>query len=968
MWTLLVVALSVACVQCSDVATYENDNKIDEAATIERENLTTNVFVLPEQIFNDGKPFYVKKDPISGTLDYTAKTTPESLPVPTSIATEPEIRPTNQTIDISSTISTITSTASSATNSTSNTVTNNSTDSYKQIGETHDIVLNENVRGHTSFHDFLPVKYQSSKFVYPLVSSSYANLKYQGNNKNFLSNHKPDSSTKSNVPYALSHTKKYKTTYPTKSFGASSTVATATDKKDTVHEFDSATRSPSSPLITTRRYANIPSRGSSPERRYTTLSRATSTTQRAPVTNSYENKFNRRRSTTTSTSPSPLTPSTTTTTQASTTVDEPKKAVPSFTTILSTVASSAPSPTNASNVITPDDNEKEESMNFGDFFSYFFNNENNDESKNTAVVPTGTTIVTPKPILTTSASVINTVTTSVIPPTQRPFVSVTTSETVKTPYSRYNLTLNSATRKPYNRTDLNVAVPPFIELPNKIAFASTASPLIGDFSGKNTNGDSKFRPPSSVNSIHISPGSNTASVVTNGHVSTVVTNSQTNHISGFQPPLQSSMNNIVVLPDSNSASIVATSQLQTTSDNTRRPTVEQNGLDETTKPGIVFFTKGHVTSAEAYDNVKTNRINYRGSVAPVNNNNIVIDAGTNTASFGISSQMVIGNEQPARSNGTQIKFEEETKQKSDGDVYPVASSLSTQRPQGFLLPSTTTKPVNTIYAQSASFADAQQTENQVRFPAEVTADQPVFDSNTDKPIKFPLNPLPQFHSNQAIPIEGGTIIKFNEIPDAIDINNFKQPVLAPANALPVSNYVVFRPPPSIAIQPPVLMAPIHLAEMTRPPAILRNTPTFLVKKPTFVHFARKNFTSLPNILPQFRPSPQPQHIALTPELVNQIRQGQFNRPQFLYNTQTVRFKPTIPFHYSAQRVMTPMQMPNRRHYELYPANFKQRLYDQRIGPHLMQRSPLSANALLVDPQQFEDNMKITVSDGVLKSN
>lgn len=964
------VALSVACVQCSDVGTYENDNKIDETATIERENLTTNVFVLPEQIFNDGKPFYVKKDPISGTLDYTAKTTPESLPVPTSIATEPAIKPTNQTIDISSTINTSTSTAPSTTSSTNNTVTNNSTDSIKQIGEKHDIVLDENVRGHASFHDFLPVKYQSSKFVYPLVSSSYANLKYQGNNKNFLSNHKPDSSTKSNVPYALSHTKKYKTTYPTKSFGASSTVATATDKKDTVHEFDSATRSPSSPLITTRRYANIPSRGSPPERRYTTLSRSTTTTQRAPVTNSYENKFNRRRSTTTSTSASPLTTSTTTTTTtpASTTADEPKKATQSFTTVLSTAASSAPSPTNASNIITLDDNEKEESMYFGDLFSFFFNNENGDGSKSTAL-PTEGAAVTPKPILTTSASVINTVTTSAVTPTQRPVVSVTTSETVKSPYSRYNLTLNSATRKPYNRTDLNIAVPPFIELPNKITFASTASPLIGDFGGKATNGDSKFRPPSSVNSIHISPGSNSASVVTNGHVSTVVTNSQTNHIAGqFQPPIQSSMNSIVVMPDSNSASIVATSLLQTISDNTRRPTVEQNGVDETTNPGITFFTKGHVTSAEAYDNVKINRINYRGSVAPVSNNNIVIGSGTNTASFGISSQMVIDNEQPTRSNGTQIKFEDETKQSSDGDVYPVSSSLSTERPQGFLLRSTTTKPVKTIYAQSASFADAQQSENQVRFPTEVTADQPVFDSNTDKPIKFPLHPLPQFQSNQAVPIEGGTIIKFNEIPDAIDINSFKQPVLAPANALPVSNYVVFRPPQSIALQPPVLMAPIHLAEMTRPPAILRNTPPFLVKKPTFVHFARKNFTALPNILPQFRPSPQPQQFALTPELVNQIRQGQFNRPQFLYNTQTVRFKPTIPFHYTAQRVMTPIQMQNRRHYELYPANFKQRLYDQRIGPHLMQRSPLSANALLVDPQQFEDNMKITVSEGELISN
>lgn len=86
MWTLLIVVLSTAIVcRSTEIGSYDYDNKIEETTSTDRDNLTSNVYVLPDQIFNDGKPFFVKKD-ASGTIDFNAKTTPESLPEPTDAA------------------------------------------------------------------------------------------------------------------------------------------------------------------------------------------------------------------------------------------------------------------------------------------------------------------------------------------------------------------------------------------------------------------------------------------------------------------------------------------------------------------------------------------------------------------------------------------------------------------------------------------------------------------------------------------------------------------------------------------------------------------------------------------------------------------------------------------------------------------------------------------------------------------
>lgn len=124
-------------------------SKMDFDDNIAEESQDSEQHVLaPQPIFNGGKPFYVARDPQTGTLDFNVKKT---------VGIQNDI-PVSRKDEIASSAS-----------------------------KGHDI----NSIGHT-FHDYLniPVKYTSSKFVYPLISSSYANMKYQGNNKNQVSNHK----------------------------------------------------------------------------------------------------------------------------------------------------------------------------------------------------------------------------------------------------------------------------------------------------------------------------------------------------------------------------------------------------------------------------------------------------------------------------------------------------------------------------------------------------------------------------------------------------------------------------------------------------------------------------------------------------------------------------------------------------------------------------------------------------------
>lgn len=142
-YTAFVTAATVVDKAARRSIEYDDSQAEESIADTE---ISSNSYVLPKQIFNDGQSFYLEKDPVSGALDFNSKKSSGIISLPNVIDPQKD----------------------------------------------KDISLNTNTINAPNFHDFLnlPVKYTSSKFVYPLVSSSYANLKYQGNNKNFVSNHK----------------------------------------------------------------------------------------------------------------------------------------------------------------------------------------------------------------------------------------------------------------------------------------------------------------------------------------------------------------------------------------------------------------------------------------------------------------------------------------------------------------------------------------------------------------------------------------------------------------------------------------------------------------------------------------------------------------------------------------------------------------------------------------------------------
>ncbi|GAB0092828.1 hypothetical protein DMENIID0001_078650 [Sergentomyia squamirostris] len=193
-------------------------------------------FILPKHIFNEGKPFYVDKDPISGKLDFSSK---KSAGLDNYIGNAPDVA-SDKATDI------------------------------RPLGP-NEIAPN--------FHDFLnlPVKYSSAKSVYPLVSSSYANLKYQGNNKNYVSNHKNfTTSTTSSPKYYTSSQKQVTTTKlfsstkpftstirttekPTASSTTSSTTTTTTTPSTTTPKKETTTTSSTSTTVFRRRPSLITS-------------------------------------------------------------------------------------------------------------------------------------------------------------------------------------------------------------------------------------------------------------------------------------------------------------------------------------------------------------------------------------------------------------------------------------------------------------------------------------------------------------------------------------------------------------------------------------------------------------------------------------------------------------------------------------------------------------------------------------
>lgn len=914
MWNVICALLTTALVSCSaEIGTYDYDNKIEENSPGDRDNLTSNVYVLPEQIFNDGKPFYVKKDPVSGTINFNAKTTPESLP-PQLTITNVQAQTTSQS-------------SQSNTNSSDNEILVNNSN------RTPDINLDNTVKIQ-NFHDYLPVKYQSSKFVYPLVSSSYANLKYQGSNKNYISNHKYETSTVKLVSYV---TKKPKINYPNKAYtipielSSSSLASTSVSVHSSTIEYETVTKSSTSTTSTTRKYANIPSRAATPGHRYTTLSRPSSTTMVRNTNANYENKFNRFRSTTTST---------TTQESSSPSYNKISELLPTTVSSITTQfipLNSANHFENQNKTTTPNDKD---SMNLGDLFNYFFENDNNnnaDSKEAESIAEPNTTQTVP------ASSTTQTIFISSTPSTIASF----SNENGNISNGKNNITLDSSARKPYNRTTnpvkYNESKIDFISN-QVVSHSTTATSLIAEVDNKLQNID-KFRPPTSVNNVRVSPSAQNVAFLTNGQVSTafgdVIHSSQNIYPGQFQPPSQGSMSNIVVLPNSDSASFVASSQLQTANRfDQKRPIANANKIDETTKSGITFITKGQVTSAEVHDN----KANLR---APQTNlNNVVIASGAQTPNFITSNQSNTIKKGNVQQNSTESRLDQPISPFENEIGLYGQGILSTQRPQGFILASTTAIPkaVSTVIAQSVNIKE--EPNQHVRFPNENSGGTAVelkgtpkfqqIDSLAQQPnttVKFPTNKMPPQIPimQQALPNEG--LVSFND------------------GSIPNQNFVVFRQP--------VMM------NMHSPPQMIRNTP-FVFKKPTFVHYPRKNFTTLPNILPQFRPSTQPQSISL--EMANKIRQSQLIRP-FLYGSQNMRYKTPPQFRYGQRLPIGAITIrpvdpsPNRRHFELHPGNSNQRFHDRTVLPLMMQRNVLNVNPLPVEPQRSESNLRIIATNG-----
>ncbi|XP_012159850.1 mucin-5AC [Ceratitis capitata] len=249
LWLALVIALvTLAKNQCEaapEIASADLplEARNGDADSAEDDTLISTSYVLPNQIFNDGKPYYASKDPISGQLDFSAKK-------PAGIETA-----ANEVFD-----------------------------------PKEKIVMSSNA---PNIHDYLnlPVKYSSSKFVYPLVSSSYANLKYQGSNKNYITNKKPTSVVATPVTPAPSHnyytipTTKLMAVPPTapglhSSSGSSSATAVSTSTTSTTSSTTTTTsKKPTTATSTTATKAS--STSTIPPTTSTTTTTSTSTTTTA---------------------------------------------------------------------------------------------------------------------------------------------------------------------------------------------------------------------------------------------------------------------------------------------------------------------------------------------------------------------------------------------------------------------------------------------------------------------------------------------------------------------------------------------------------------------------------------------------------------------------------------------------------------------------------------------------------------
>ncbi|CAH1112687.1 unnamed protein product [Psylliodes chrysocephalus] len=195
--------------ELSDSQELEQDSskaaRSDSEEIPDPEPLVLPGYNLPENIFNRGKPFYVEKDPLTGKIDFT-KTA--SSRMDEDLYDYEEEPPSSNIYDKS------------------NIDRKDGSLSGHRPSDVNQLIPN--------FHDFLnlPVKYNSAKYVYPLISSSYASTKYQGSANKFH-NHKDYPSKLTTKKPLVSPTyytteKYFKVTYSTTTPSTTTTQKTTT--------------------------------------------------------------------------------------------------------------------------------------------------------------------------------------------------------------------------------------------------------------------------------------------------------------------------------------------------------------------------------------------------------------------------------------------------------------------------------------------------------------------------------------------------------------------------------------------------------------------------------------------------------------------------------------------------------------------------------------------------------------------
>ncbi|XP_061390702.1 proteoglycan 4 [Musca vetustissima] len=237
----LLIAFVAICVGCSAAVLSSAQLPVEarggDGDSFEEDDdpVISTSYVLPNQIFNDGKPYYAAKDPISGQLDFNVK-----KPAGIETSANEVVDPNEKTVITSSS---------------------------------------------PNIHDFLnlPVKYSSSKFVYPLVSSSYANLKYQGSNKNYITNKKPTQVVQATLAPNY-HTANYFTLPTTKLTPVPPTQPSSSTSSSTTTTTTSTTSTTKKPTTTsTSTSTSTTSTSTSTTTSTTSTSTSTTTTTKAPV-------------------------------------------------------------------------------------------------------------------------------------------------------------------------------------------------------------------------------------------------------------------------------------------------------------------------------------------------------------------------------------------------------------------------------------------------------------------------------------------------------------------------------------------------------------------------------------------------------------------------------------------------------------------------------------------------------------